>query len=172
MTRRSIVGKRGMQLTSHSALQVDTLWHQLQQGLPLPGRAAASAGASTSDMQPSVPTKSKLGWGALCRPAPKAAPQEDRNRVSHPFIRCHSLAQVSAAQSSDTPAFYADPRLGCRTGCCSWASRAKFRALQSPHQLQAVSTKSPARQQAPLVMKSNRLPASRGLMDRSACDCL
>ncbi|CAL8467354.1 g6891 [Coccomyxa elongata] len=59
--------------------KVTALWDQLQQG-PLAGRAAASAGASTSDVQPIAPTKSKLSWGALCRPAPKAAPQEDKNR--------------------------------------------------------------------------------------------
>ncbi|BDA40355.1 probable craniofacial development protein 1 at C-terminar half [Coccomyxa sp. Obi] len=59
--------------------KVNALWDQLQQGFSA-GRPAASAGASTSGVQPVVPTKAKLDWGALCRPAPKAAPQEDRNR--------------------------------------------------------------------------------------------
>lgn len=55
----------------HLWLQVNALWNQLQQG----GKAAGSAGASTSG-EPAA-----LTWGALCRPVPKEAPKQDKNRV-------------------------------------------------------------------------------------------
>ncbi|KAK9916406.1 hypothetical protein WJX75_002220 [Coccomyxa subellipsoidea] len=50
--------------------KVNALWNQLQQG----GKAADSAGASTSG-RPAA-----LTWGALCRPVPKEAPKQDKNR--------------------------------------------------------------------------------------------
>ncbi|EIE22111.1 BCNT-domain-containing protein [Coccomyxa subellipsoidea C-169] len=59
--------------------KVNALWDQLQQGSS-GARASDSAGASSSGNPPKAPARGGNDWGALCRPVPKGAPKEDKNR--------------------------------------------------------------------------------------------
>ncbi len=77
-------------------LQVTALWDQLQQGSS-GARGSDSAGASSSGNPPKAPARGGNDWGALCRPVPKGAPKEDKNRVSRP--------QTCLAMEYDTQLF-------------------------------------------------------------------